>query len=453
MSMEWKRLVSPLRLGRADDGKAVISQERSPFQRDFDRIIFSSAFRRMQDKTQVFPLAEHDYVRTRLTHCLETSSIGRSLGTAAGVFIAENFDTAGAQASDFGAIIAAAALAHDIGNPPLGHGGEEAIRHWVVNSESGKAHRAGMTEAEWEDFASYEGNAHGFRVLASLQMPDQRGGMQLTCASLGAFAKYPCGSKVAKRPPGVAGKKFNYFQSEKELFAEVAERTGMTEIAEGSYARHPLAFLVEAADDIAYRIVDFEDAHIIGLIDYDELKTLFLDIIREEWVEGYLDRFATDARRVEFLRAQVIGVLVRQSADVFCARQQEFLDGIFENPLIDTIPAAPVLRKISDRSVPDIYNAPQVATVIAAGFELASGMLDALVPAVDEVARELNGEGKASYRAKRFIKVLPPRYAPVNDPAWRESSYLRLLYVLDYLAGMTDSYAVNLFKKLKGISL
>lgn len=450
--MEWKHLVSPMRLGRHDEG-AVISQDRSPFQRDFDRIIFSSAFRRMQDKTQVFPLSEHDYVRTRLTHCLETSSIARSLGTAAGVFVTAEFDTAGAQPSDIGAIVAAAALAHDIGNPPLGHGGEEAIRHWFAHSAIAAADRDGMTVAEWEDFARYEGNAHGFRVVTTLQMPDQRGGMQLTCATLGAFAKYPCGSKVEIRPPGVAGKKFNYFQSEKALFAEVAERTGMTRIADGSYARHPLAFLVEAADDIAYRIVDFEDAHMVGLISYDELKARFLEIIAEDWVEGYLDRFGSNARRVEFMRAQVIGALVKQSVDVFRDCQQQFLDGTFAKPLIEAIPAAPVLAKISERSVPDIYNAPQVATIIAAGFELVSGMLDSLVPAVDEVARELNGEGKASYRARRFIKVLPPRYAPVDDPEWRRSSYLRLLYVLDYLAGMTDSYAVNLFKKLKGISL
>lgn len=450
MAMEWSKLVSPQRLGRKSE-TTTISQDRSPFQRDFDRIIFSSAFRRMQDKTQVFPLAENDYVRTRLTHCLETSSIGRSLGTAAGVFITQNFDTAGAQPSDFGAIIAAAALAHDIGNPPLGHGGEEAIRHWFTHSP--EIARLKFTKAEYADLANYEGNAHGFRVLGVLQMPDQRGGMQLTCATLGAFAKYPCASLVAERPFGVAGKKFNFFQTERDLFREVAERTGLIENGPDSYSRHPLAFLVEAADDIAYRIVDFEDAHMVGLIQYDELESLFLEIIGEEWVKSYLDKIDAAPRRAEFLRAQVIGVLVRQSVEVFSSRQEEILNGRLEKPLIDYIPAAPALRQIMDRSIPDIYNAPKVAEIIAAGFELISGMLDSLVPAVNEVADELNGGNDASFRAKRFIKILPRHYAPIDDPEWLAKPYLRILYVLDYLAGMTDSYAVDLYKRLKGISL
>ncbi len=450
--MEWKKLVSPQRLGRHDD-PAVITQERSPFQRDYDRIVFSSAFRRMQDKTQVFPLAQNDYVRTRLTHSLETSSIGRSMGTAAGVFVCKEFDTAGAQPSDIGAIVAAAALAHDIGNPPLGHGGEESIRHWFTSSEAIAPMRDRMSVEECADFERYEGNAHGFRVVSVLQMPDQVGGMQLTCATLGAFAKYPAAALVAERPPGVAGKKFNFFRQDRRLFREVAEKVGLRRVAEDSYCRHPLAFLVEAADDIAYRIVDFEDAHMVGLIDYDELESYFLEIIDEDWVPGYLRKIATAPRRVEFLRAQVIGSLVRQVVSVFTAKQQELLQGRLEKPLIDYIPAAPVLEKIMRRSVPDIYNNPQIASVIAAGFELLSGMLDALVPAVNEVAVELNGGAAASYRARRMIKVLPARYAPLNNDEWLRSAYLRILYVLDYLSGMTDSYAVLLFKKLKGISL
>lgn len=451
--MEWKQLISPHRLGRKKDEAPVIAQDRSPFQRDFDRIVFSSAFRRMQDKTQVFPMAENDYVRTRLTHCLETSSIGRSLGSAAGVYICKNFDTVGAHPSDFGAIVAAAALGHDIGNPPLGHGGEEAIRHWFLCSAQGQELHGRMLPVESADFDLYEGNAHGFRVLSVLQMPDQRGGMQLTCATLGAFAKYPRASKVAVLPPGVAGKKYNFFHQDRELFAEVAEMTGLRQLGENSYCRHPLAFLVEAADDIAYRIMDFEDAHAVGLIPYDELEADFLEVIGEAWVKPYLEKLQQPVRKAEFMRAQAIGVLVRQSVEAFIDHQQELLDGVLEKPLIDCIPAAPVLKKIEERSRKDIYNTPQVASVIAAGFELLSGMLDVLVPTVNEIARECSGGPKASYRAWRLVKILPGRYAPMEDPAWQESAYLRLLYVLDYLAGMTDSYAVNLYKKLKGISL
>ena len=451
--MEWKNLISPHRLGRRKDEEVVISQERSPFQRDFDRIVFSSAFRRMQDKTQVFPMAESDYVRTRLTHCLETASIGRSLGTAAGSFICKNFDTLGAHPSDFGSIVAAAALGHDIGNPPLGHGGEEAIRHWFRRSEQGRELHRQMSPAECADFDRYEGNAHGFRVLSVLQMPDQRGGMQLTCATLGAFAKYPRAAMVEKLPPGAAGKKFNFFYADRELFAEVAEMTGMRQVAPDSYCRHPLAFLVEAADDIAYRIMDFEDAHAVGLLPYAELEADFLEVIGEEWVKNYLNKLQQPVRKVEFMRAQVIGVLVRQSVQAFVDHQQELLEGTLEKPLIEYIPASPVLKKIEARSVRDIYNTPQVASVIAAGFELISGMLDVLVPTVNEIARERSGGEKASYRAWRMIKIMPAHYAPMDDPAWQSSAYLRLLYVLDYLSGMTDSYAVSLFKKLKGISL
>ena len=310
--MEWKQLLSPHRVGSSKPG--VITQDRSPFQRDFDRIVFSGAFRRLQDKTQVFPLVKTDYVRTRLTHSLETSSVGRSLGTAVGVEICKNFDTAGAQPSDIGAAVAAAALAHDIGNPPLGHAGEEAIRYWFTHSPVACAMRDVMNEDEAADIERYEGNAQGFRVLTRLEMPDQRGGMQLTCATLAAFAKYPSASRVEVKPSGVAGKKFNFFREEQEFFAEVAEHTGMIPAGPWAWQRHPLAYLVEAADDIAYRIVDFEDGQRLGLIDYQELERLFLEIIDSERSAEYVATIASPIRKAEFLRAQVIGRLVRAAA-------------------------------------------------------------------------------------------------------------------------------------------
>ncbi|MBQ4106278.1 MAG: deoxyguanosinetriphosphate triphosphohydrolase [Lentisphaeria bacterium] len=451
--MEWKQLISPHRVGRRRDEPAGLTPERSPFQRDFDRIVFSSAFRRMQDKTQVFPLSGNDYVRTRLTHSLETASIGRSLGSTAGVFLCQNFDTGGAHPSDFGAIVAAAALAHDIGNPPLGHGGEESIRDWFLCSDSARPLQQQMTAADWEDLIRYEGNAQGFRVLCKLQMPDQPGGMQLTCATLGAFAKYPRASLTDTPPPGVAGKKFNFFQADRELFREVAESTGMIACGQDSYCRHPLAYLVEAADDIAYRIVDFEDGHMAGVIPYPDLEAAFLEIINEDWVADYLKKLQLPARRAEFLRAQAVGVLVRQSTEVFAERQEEILRGSMTGSLIEQIPAAETLKKIQQRSVHSIYHAPQVASVIAAGFELLSGMLEIFVPAVHEIAMERSGRGKASYRAHRIFHIIPPHFAPVDQDHWQQSAYLRTLHILDYLAGMTDSYAVNLYKKLKGISL
>ena len=228
--MNWKKLLSPHRLCTETPGK--ITPERSPFQRDFDRIVFSGSFRRLQDKTQVFPMSGSADTHTRLTHSMETSSIARSLGTAAGVFICSHNDTGGAHPSDIGAAVAAAALAHDIGNPPLGHAGEEAIRYWFENSPAGRAISDEMTDDERADICKYDGNAQGFRILTKLEMPDRPGGMQLTCATLGAFAKYP-GSARSNL------KKCGFFQQEKEYFDEVAESCGMIKRDQYSYKRHP----------------------------------------------------------------------------------------------------------------------------------------------------------------------------------------------------------------------
>ena len=451
MSMEWKQLLSPHRVGSSQPGK--ISQDRSPFQRDFDRIVFSGSFRRLQDKTQVFPLVKTDYVRTRLTHSLETSSVGRSLGTACGVFLCREFDLGEAQPSDVGAAVAAAALAHDIGNPPLGHAGEEAIRHWFTHSQVALAMRDGMNDNEVADIERYEGNAQGFRVLTRLEMPDQYGGMQLTCATLGAFAKYPVSSRVERRPAGVAGKKFNFFRAEEELFAEVAEHTGLIEAGPWAWQRHPLAYLVEAADDIAYRIVDFEDGQRLGLIDYAELERLFLEIIDSERSAEYVATIDSPIRKAEFLRAQVIGKLVRETVQVFIDHHDELLRGTLEQPLLSYLPCSEPLARIQRRSTRDIYNHRNVAEVVGAGFELVSGMLDIFVPCVNEIAREAVGGQSASFRSRRLAALVPDLEKHLSDDLWLHNPYRRLLTILDYVSGMTDSYAVSLYQKLKGISL
>ncbi len=440
--MEWKKLLSPHRLGSEQPGK--ITPERSPFQRDFDRIVFSGSFRRLQDKTQVFPLAQNDYVRTRLTHSLETSSIARSLGTAAGVFICREFDTGGAHPSDVGAAIAAAALAHDIGNPPLGHAGEEAIRYWFTDTPEGQKLHSSMSEAEISDIKKYDGNAQGFRILSRLEMPDNHGGMQITCATLGSFAKYP-GSSQSN------WKKCGFFQQEAELFAEVARSCGMLEISSDSWCRHPLSFLLEAADDIAYLTLDFEDASRLGMIDYSELERLYLAIIDSPRSTEYVRTLATKERKAEFLRAQAIGILVRAAADCFIKHHDDLMRGEFNGSLTELIPQTPLLREIRQRSVNDIYNHRSVAEVVGAGFELVQGMLDIFVPCVNEMAMEHAGTGQASYRSRRVSALLPPLYYPRPDET--DSTYTRLLRVLDYISGMTDRYAVNLYQKLKGISL
>ncbi len=455
MAMEWKKLLSSRRLGKR--GAEEVTLGRSPFQQDFDRVTFSSAFRRLQDKAQVFPLPSSDYVRTRLTHSLEAASIGRSLGGIAGVFICRNFEVGGIQPSDIGAIVAAACLAHDIGNPPLGHCGEDAIQHWFTHSDIALEAAWRMDEAERRDIEHYEGNAQGFRVLARLEAPENYGGLQLTCATLGTFAKYPVSASSPFRPNGVAGRKFNFFREDRELFAEVAQVTGLIPVAgveQEAWCRHPLAFLVEAADDVTYRIVDFEDAHALQIIEYAEVERLFLDIIGEKrFADDHLGGVKSAGRRVEIMRAKALGKLVYQAVRAFEKHHDAILAGELERPLIELIPAAGALEEIYRRSLADIYTNYRAAEVGAAGFELAAGLLDAFLVVVNELAAEAAGGAKATARSRKFVQLLPPAARPVDDPEWRASHYHRLLLLLDWLASLTDSHAVSIFKKIRGISL
>jgi len=439
--MEWKKLLAPHRLGCAE--AVAFLPQRSPFHQDFDRIVFSASFRRLQDKTQVFPLSRTDSVRTRLTHSIETSSIGRSLGRLAGSFICEKFDTGGAQPSDVGAIVAAAALAHDIGNPPLGHPGEEAIRHWFTHSPTAAELRRSMTPAEAADIEHYEGNAQGFRVLTRLEMDNRYGGMQLTAPTLATLVKYPASSSGGL-------KKFNFFRSEREFFAEVAEHCGMARIADECWQRHPLSFLLEAADDIAYLIVDFEDAHRLGLVPFADLERCFLAVIAEAGVAEQLPKIPSSQLRAEFLRAKAIGALIDQVSRAFAEYHDALISGELSTPLLELIPAAGALREIRRISVERIYNHRRIAEIVAAGFELVSGLLDIFVPCMEETAAERAGGPPASLRSRRFCALLPQWDAGTSDSA---NGYQRLLRVLDYLTSMTDDGAFSLYQKLKGISL
>src|SRR4051812_20139828 len=278
--MNWPQLLCADRLGVASSGAPDAA--RSPFQIDSDRIIFSSAFRRLQDKTQVFPLADNDYVRTRLTHSLEVASVGRSLGARVGDAICKkHFPGGEIHASDVGAIVWAASLAHDLGNPPFGHSGEDAIRHWFTTSARAQEARASFTEAEVRDLECFEGNAQGFRIIARLQMPDNPG-LRLTYATLAAFTKYPRASVLPVATNGGSStKKFGFFQSESELFEQVATGTGLLRRNPEAlwWSRHPLAFLVEAADDICYRLVDFEDGFRLKHLSYKEVHDCFQAVI------------------------------------------------------------------------------------------------------------------------------------------------------------------------------
>jgi dGTPase len=450
MSMNWNQLLCAERLGRASKPQPH-DPARSEFRRDSDRLTFSTAFRRLQDKTQVFPLADNDYVRTRLTHSLEVASVGRSLGARVGTHIAQRHRLA-QHGSEFGEIVAAAGLAHDLGNPPFGHSGEDAIRHWFQTSPIAAVAGAELSAAERADIERYEGNAQGFRLITRLQMPDNPGGLQLTHATLGAFTKYPRESVVpADLPRSASGKKFGFYQSEREHFARVAEYCGLLRRTPDAawWARHPLAFLVEAADDICYRLVDFEDGMRTGHLSYGQVRDAFLALIPAKQHPRRLREAHDDTRRVQILRAVAIGAAIEEATEVFLAHERDILAGRFDQPLIDAGPSCAVWEKIMRRSRKTIYNTARGVEIEAAGFAVLGGLLDDFVASLNDLAA--HGK-KAAARSHKLLALVPAQCLARQRTAPRDP-YVRLLSMLDFISGMTDTYAVALYRKVRGISL
>ena len=447
--MDWNRLLSRVRPGLSRQHPD--SEARTDFQRDFDRIVFSSAFRRLQDKTQVFPLSQSDYVRTRLTHSLEVSSVGRSLGTMVGDSVIRRHDLKGVYPQDFGAVVAAACLAHDIGNPPFGHAGEDAIRLWFTASATGRAVLEQLTEARRQDFVRFEGNAQGFRILTRLQSPDNPGGMQLTCATLGTFTKYPRASWLpAEPPPGIAFKKFGFHQDDADLFAEVAGQLGLESAQAGAWNRHPLAYLVEAADDICYRIIDVEDAFRLQQLRFEDVRDLLLPLTGEpDRAQRKMDRITRPKERIEYLRAKTIGAIIEQVHQCFMENEDRILAGAFAEELLDAIPTAAAMHALKACGENHVYVSKPVVEVEAVGFEVLGGLLEAFVTTVNDVAAHGSA---ASPKSRMLIHLIPEQFArPGRQPI--ADLYRRVLAITDFVSGMTDSYAVALFKKLTGISL
>ncbi len=451
MSMNWPQLLSRKRLGA--EALPSASSTRTDFQRDLDRIVFSSSFRRMQDKTQIFPLTKVDYVRTRLTHSLETSSVGRSLGTLVGEQIIVRRKLTTFEASDFGDICAAACLAHDIGNPPFSHSGEDAMRHWANYADYGKRRVAVLQHSEREDFLNFEGNAQGFRILTRLQNRDNRGGLQLTCATLAAFTKYPRESWLGGGPlDGVSTRKFGFFAEDLELFEQVAETVGLIrrDPMRAVWYRHPLAFLVEAADDICYRVIDIEDGFRLGHFSFQEAFDLLWPIIRHPAKqEARLQHIGGEKEKVEFLRAKVINEAIQQARDCFLDHEAAILEGRFDQPLLTLVPKQAELDQLLEQARARIYNAPEVVEIETAGFEVISELLERFVQVMDDLA--MHGE-RATPKSRMTSLLVPEQFiGPGRVPS--PDLYTRLLRLTDFVAGMTDSYAVSLYKKVTGISL
>jgi dGTPase len=454
--MDWNKLLSNKLLGDKESSEIKLSDGRSQFQRDFDRIVFSSAFRRLQDKTQVFPLPENDFVHTRLTHSLEVSCVGRSLGSLVGERILKRNKELSEKYSSvhFGEIVAAACLAHDIGNPPFGHSGEDAIAEYFRNN-SGKVFESEINDnKKWNDFVRFEGNAQGFRIITRLQNPNSGGGLKLSCATLAAFTKYPKESllnkshrKDNKKIKSKFYKKFGFFQSEKDLFAEAAEETGLVKKGpsdEYFWSRHPLSFLVEAADDICYRIMDLEDGFRLGLLSFDYTESLLKPLVTSR-LNSYEGRSRND--KIGYLRAKAINDTVVQLADVFIENEEKILKGNFEQDLISVIDSGEQLELIKKISVNEIYSYRSVVEREAAGYEVLGGLLDAFIGAVNETYI-----GTPSWKSKNLMKLLPKQFLGKNGRP-DDDLYFRLLKITDFVSGMTDSYAVSLYRKIKGISL
>ncbi len=418
-AMSWDRLLSSARLR---GGPATPSSEpRNEFERDYDRILFSEPFRRLMDKTQVFPMPENDHVHNRLIHSLEVASVGRSMGRLVGREMRPD------RSGPLGDIVASACLMHDLGNPPFGHAGEDAIASWFSRADK-QALLAKLGEGERVDLQKFEGNAQSFRTVSRLSMYGEDGGMRLTLAVLAAAAKYPCGSQDS------AYKKFNYFAADAELFVELAMGVGLLERGPGAWARHPLAFLVEAADDLCYHVMDFEDGYILGLIDEGTARAKLAAVIGEPGL-------ADSKRAISGLRALAINVVVKQIAEAFCEHEAALLAGELHEPLTMKIPACAALQDIRQLSIERCYRAEQVLRVELAGYEVLGGLLDFLVPAV------LADAGERSARQRKLLDLLDLRCAPGHG------AYQRILRVTDFLSAMTDRSAVRLFRELRGTEL
>jgi dGTPase len=426
---------------------------RTDFQRDFDRIIFSAAFRRLQNKTQVFPLPGSVFVHNRLTHSLEVSSVGRSLGSAVGEFIFTKFENdLDENARNFYAhnlhnVIAAACLCHDVGNPAFGHSGEDAIASYFDKNE--KDLKKKFSEKEWADLVNFEGNANAIRVLTHQQNGKDEGGTQLTFSTLASIAKYPC-EAIARDKKQIHRKKFGFFQNEKDTFLTIAKAVQL--IPESSepaiFKRHPFVWLVEAADDICYNIIDMEDAHRLGIVSTNDCENLFFELIKSEnqntkRVEEKLSVLTNNNERISYLRAKVINALINKSIAIYQNNFDQILLGTLDQSLLDIFKKDnSSLQEIENFSIEKIYGHKAVIEIENAGYNVMYELLDHFIPPILTPK-----EFRKSYD-KMALKLLPKQFLYEEG-----SDYQKVLGVIDFVSGMTDNFATDLYRKIKGIDI
>ena len=447
--MNWEQLLSLKRYG--DTNKRIRKEQdetRLGFEVDYDRIIFSSEFRSLQDKTQVIPLSKTDFVHTRLTHSLEVSVVARSLGRKVGQKLLEKYphlqSVHGYQINDFGAIAAAAALAHDIGNPPFGHSGEKAIGEYFKTG-NGKQFKDQLTDKEYQDLCDFEGNANGFKIVTQNRV-GREGGLRLSYATLGAFIKYPKESLPKKPTNSISDKKYGVFQSEKEVFLDLADELGLIESNKGndlSFHRHPLAFLVEAADDICYTIIDFEDGINLGLIQEEFALEYLINLVRESININKYNSLTNTKDRVSYLRALAINTLINEAVTIFMKNEELILKGEFNIALLERSKYEAQIKDIIKLSVEKIYQSREVIDKEITGYEVITKLLNTFITAVNN-----NHNNKQTNYDDLLLKILPKTIDFDN-----QSLYNRLLNVCHFIALLSDSKAILTYKKIAGIDI
>jgi len=432
---------------------------RNAYERDYDRILFSSAFRRLQNKTQIFPLPEHKLVHNRLTHSLEVVQVGRSLAHRVGEVLSTRIDyTREKEAHTFferqlPSVIAAACLAHDLGNPAFGHAGEEALSQYFLQRQHEKSFRACFGQAEWADLIQFEGNANAFRILTHQYPYRPEGGFQPTFSTLAALIKYPCESLGRQKRAGKHRSKYGFFQSDRGAFEKLTEQLPFRADSQEplAYFRHPFVYLTEAADDICYLITDYEDAHRLGLLSYPTIRADFLSLL-DHLPEGRADEVQTKVQHYEpdhneavaYLRAKCISALVEACREVFLCHEQELLQGCFVGSLMDHLAEAkPALQHIQGRSKDHIYRQESVLKIELAGFKIMSGLVGAFTEAVLCVPEQRHRE------QEQLLSLIPAQFIPRPE----YSDYEKVMLILDFTSGMTDNYALELYRNLSGISL
>lgn len=446
--MNWEQLLSLKRFG--DTQKRIRKDQnetRIGFEVDYDRIIFSDYFRSLQDKTQVVPLSKTDFVHTRLTHSLEVSVVGRSLGRIVGKQLLEKYPElkeAGYQINDFGAIVASACLAHDIGNPPFGHSGEKAIGEYFKTG-NGLKYKDQLSDKEWQDLIDFEGNANGFRILTESREGIE-GGLRMSYATLGTFMKYPKESLPKKPTNNIIDKKYGFFQSEKDVFIDVAEDLGLQKIREGNdvtFSRHPLAFLVEAADDICYTIIDFEDGINLGLIEEEFALEYLINLVRDTINTEKYYQLTTKQDRLSYLRALAIGNLINETAKVFIENETSILNGDYHISLLDKCKYEAQINDIIKISVNRIYRSKEVIEKEISGYRILADLLDVFINAANN-----SFDGHASNYDKLLMNLLPEKYQHSKN-----NLYKRVLSICCFIASMSDGAAILLHKKIKGVEI